>query len=95
MAKKRGVFKVETIGNCYVAVVGLPQPRTYHDLAMANFARQYMERMRSIAIDLDVLLGLEPLTSECYLGFTVDPYQLFLGLDSKMGMCHGRSQCSF
>jgi len=30
VAKKRGVFKVETVGDCYVAVAGLPVPRDDH-----------------------------------------------------------------
>jgi class 3 adenylate cyclase len=30
VARQLGVFKIETIGDCYVAVVGLPRPRKNH-----------------------------------------------------------------
>ena len=35
IAKRRRVFKVETVGDCYVAVVGLPEPRKDHATVMA------------------------------------------------------------
>jgi class 3 adenylate cyclase len=38
IAKRRGVFKVETVGDCYVAVTGLPNPRKDHAVVMARFA---------------------------------------------------------
>jgi hypothetical protein len=36
IAKRRRVFKVETVGDCYVAVTGLPDPRKDHAVAMAR-----------------------------------------------------------
>jgi class 3 adenylate cyclase len=38
LAKKRGVFKVETIGDCYMAVTRLSEPQDDHAVSMARFA---------------------------------------------------------
>jgi class 3 adenylate cyclase len=39
-ARKLGVFKVETIGDCYMAATGLPSPNEAHATVMADFALQ-------------------------------------------------------
>lgn len=50
-------FQVETIGDCYVAVTGLPDPRKDHAVVMARFARDCMIRMRTLSKKLEVTLG--------------------------------------
>jgi len=57
IAKQRRVFKVETVGDCYVAVAGVPDPRQDHAVVMARFARDIMAKMREKVQELEVTHG--------------------------------------
>jgi class 3 adenylate cyclase len=57
IAKRRRVFKVETVGDCYVAVAGVPDPQKEHAVVMARFASECMTKMYSLTKELEVSLG--------------------------------------
>ena len=57
IAKRRRVFKVETIGDSYVAVTGLPEPQDQHAVIMARFAVECQQKMAEVASKLEVRLG--------------------------------------
>mmetsp|Transcript_12399 Transcript_12399/g.29515 ORF Transcript_12399/g.29515 Transcript_12399/m.29515 type:complete len:703 (-) Transcript_12399:1995-4103(-) len=57
IAKKRRVFKVETIGDCYVAVTGLPNPQEKHAEIMVKFSVDCLEKMRNVVVSLVDSLG--------------------------------------
>jgi hypothetical protein len=57
LAKRRRVFKVEMIGDCYVAVCGLPDPRKEHAVMMSRFANDCMRTMHHMTEKLERELG--------------------------------------
>ena len=65
IAHKLKVFKVETIGDCYMAVTGLPNPDEKHAVNMARFAYQCLTSMKKIIVELEGVLG--PGTSDLAL----------------------------
>ena len=48
---------LHTVGDCYVAVCGLPDPRKDHALVMARFANDCLHRMKVLTGKLEKLLG--------------------------------------
>ncbi|CAB9519134.1 Receptor-type guanylate cyclase gcy [Seminavis robusta] len=57
VARRRNVFKVETIGDCYVACAGLPNKQPNHAAIMSRFAWECKSKLAVILKHLEVSLG--------------------------------------
>ncbi|KAL3922335.1 MAG: hypothetical protein SGARI_006473 [Bacillariaceae sp.] len=51
IAMRRKVFKVETIGDCYVACCGIPDPQPDHALIAAKFASECLVALHQLLSD--------------------------------------------
>jgi len=78
LAYRHDVFKVETVGDCYVAVAGVPEDCDDHALAVARFSRDIMHKMRSIVRRLEILLG--PGTADLQLRIGINSGQVTAGV---------------
>lgn len=68
-AKKLNVFKVETVGDCYVAATGIPDPQENHAEIMVRFARSCLLRIDLLTKELESQLG--PGTAELAMRFGI------------------------
>jgi class 3 adenylate cyclase len=57
VARQMKVFKLETIGDCYVAATGLPEPDKDHAVSMTRFAFECLQRMKETTRKLEISLG--------------------------------------
>eukprot|EP00980_Cylindrotheca_fusiformis_P029602 scaffold23587_cov122-Cylindrotheca_fusiformis.AAC.1 len=57
IAYRHSVFKVETVGDCYVGAVGLPEPVDNHATVACKFARDCLKTMKEVTLKLEVTLG--------------------------------------
>lgn len=73
IAKRMRVFKVETIGDCYVAVCGLPMKRKDHCVVMARFASECLNSMHSLLQSLECTLGPDTTTLAIRAGLHTGP----------------------
>lgn len=73
VAKRRSVFKVETIGDCYVACTGLPRPQKGHAVIMVRFARDCLTELHNLKDDLCEKLGEDTRELEMRVGIHSGP----------------------
>ena len=59
IANKRKVYKIETVGDCYVAVTGCPEAQENHAVIMAKFADECLKKLQELTKSLADSLGAE------------------------------------
>ena len=73
VARRREVFRVESMGDSYVAVAGVPEPQADHAVRMAKFAQEIMLKFNEVTHALDKTLGPETSDLQLRIGLASGP----------------------
>ena len=89
LAKKRRVFKVETIGGCYMAVTGLPERQKDHAVRMAKFALDCRIRVSITTKALEATLGEDTRNLSLRMGLHSGPVTagILRGAKARFQVC--------
>eukprot|EP00980_Cylindrotheca_fusiformis_P010483 scaffold2324_cov116-Cylindrotheca_fusiformis.AAC.10 len=68
IANRYAIFKVETVGDCYVAAAGIPDPVDNHAIVACMFAREALKKMKEITHEMEVSLGPDTAALELRIG---------------------------
>eukprot|EP00934_Nitzschia_sp_Nitz4_P006525 Nitzschia sp. Nitz4//scaffold296_size27349//17842//21644//NITZ4_008200-RA/size27349-snap-gene-0.41-mRNA-1//-1//CDS//3329546273//6515//frame0 len=73
ICQDRGVFKVDTSGDAYMVVAGLPEPQPDHVVRMCKFAQQCLMKFNTLTQELEKQLGPETGDLKLRLGLSSGP----------------------
>ena len=73
LAIRRRAEKIETIGDCYLAVTGIPVPMKDHAVAMVKFARDCLIKMEIVKHELAETLGQDTKNLQLRVGIHSGP----------------------
>ena len=73
VAKSRRAFKVESVGSCFKAVTGLPDPRKDHAVAAARFATDILRSFNESVKRLELILGPDAADLQLRIGIHSGP----------------------
>eukprot|EP00980_Cylindrotheca_fusiformis_P026124 scaffold15423_cov123-Cylindrotheca_fusiformis.AAC.1 len=68
IANKFAIFKVETVGDCYVAAAGIPNPMDNHAVIACKFSREALMKMKEITHQMEVSLGPDTAALDLRIG---------------------------
>ncbi|KAG7358626.1 PAS domain containing protein [Nitzschia inconspicua] len=78
IALRRKVFKVETVGDSYVAVAGIPDPQPTHAVIIARFAWDCHIKFNELVKEMEVELG--PDTGDLQMRFGINSGPITAGV---------------
>eukprot|EP00980_Cylindrotheca_fusiformis_P000042 scaffold14_cov130-Cylindrotheca_fusiformis.AAC.12 len=68
VANRYAIFKVETVGDCYVAAAGIPDPMDNHAIVACKFARDALKKIKEITHQMEVSLGPDTAALDLRIG---------------------------